>query len=76
MVDSIGEVLANPQAASRALGIVGILAGLGETDVRDLSAKKVPVWAVVAGSAAIGLALGIWTIKILPAEWIGKLRGE
>jgi len=71
---AIGEVMTNPEAAERVLGAIGILAGLGQEDVRTLTQARVPVWAVVAGSAAVGLALGIWTIRILPGEWISKIR--
>jgi len=73
-MSALGEVLSNPEVANRVLGMAGILAGLGQEDVRTLAKTPVPIWAVVAGSAAVGVVLGIWTIKFLPGEWVSKIR--
>jgi uncharacterized membrane protein YfcA len=68
--------LSNPQVANKLLAAAGYAAGLGQMDVRELSQTRIPVWAVVAVSAAVGVAGGIWLARRLPEEWIVRRHHE
>jgi hypothetical protein len=60
----------NKHVADKVLAAAGYLGGLGQMDVRELSQTRIPVWAVAAAGAVVGLVGGVWVMRKLPASWV------
>lgn len=63
-------LFANPKVTDAVLRSAGYLAGLGQSDVRELEAKPIKVWLIAGASALAGVALGIYVARKLPRSWI------
>lgn len=60
----------NKHVTDKVLAAVGYLGGLGQMDVRELEQTRIPVWAVAAAGAVVGLVGGFWLVRKLPPSWV------
>lgn len=66
------QTVANLQSAAKgASQLIGYAVGLTEQDVNNLYYGKVPLWAIVLGSTALGIVA--WS-RFAPEHWIGRVR--
>lgn len=63
-------LMSNKRITDKVLAGAGYLAGLGQLDIRQLEQTRIPVWAVAAAGAVLGLGAGIWIMRKLPASWV------